>query len=173
MQNRGFVEGYMPMQMLAEMALIVGLLVLVSYLLEKRYRITINKLFQAVGLLSVAVLYLKYRVTMPFSTLAIYTTTIAIGIFVWVSSTEASWKSFRDPILAVMDGSTRATRVIRALAVITLPLLIGILGFNIMWGPVDAYNAPITNFLRIYHSAPPPSITVYPPEHFVKDRSEK
>ena|SRR3989442_47134 len=171
MENRGFVEGYMPIQMIVEMALIVGSLIFATYFLEKRYRVTINKLFQAVGLLSVAILYLKYRVypPMPFSTLAMYTTIIAIGIFVWVSSTKELWKSFCGPIFQVMDGTTRITRWIRVFALILLPLLVGILGFYI-WKP-DAIETPVE--LRTHFPAPPASITVYPPEHFVKDRSEK
>jgi len=171
MESRGFIEGYMPVQMLAELAILVGSLIFATYLLEKRYRITINKFFQATGLLILAVAYLKYRVypPMPFSTLAIYTVTIAIGIFLWVSANEKSWREFCSPIFAVTDGTTRTTRRIRFFALILLPILIGILGFNI-WKP-DKIETPVE--LRTYHPAPPASFKVYSPEDFAKDRSGK
>src|SRR5437867_4044661 len=129
MSSIPFIEGFAPIQLLLEMAVLVGAFVLISHYLEKR-GIKGNKLFQATGLLALAFAYLKYRVypPMPFSTLAIYITTIAIGIFVWVSSTEGYWKSFSEPILAVMDGKTRTARLIRVIALVLLPVLVGILG---------------------------------------------
>jgi hypothetical protein len=106
---------------------------------------------------------------MPFSVLAIYTTIIGIGIFLWVSATENYWESFCKPIFVVMDGTTRSARVFRALVLILLPILVGVLGFNSL--KPDPIETPLQ--FRAYHPAPPPSITVYPPEHFIKDRSGK
>ena len=170
MESLPFIEGLAPIQLLLEMAILMGTFVLLSHYPQKR-GIKANKLFQATGVLVLAIAYLKFRVypPMPFSTLAIYSVTIAIGIFVWVSSTESFWKSFREPILAVMDGKTRAARLMRALALILLPILVGILGFLSFKPP--AIETPVE--LRTYNPAPPVSITVYPPEHFVKGRSEK
>ena len=155
-----FLEGFMPMQMLVEMALITGLFGLLAHISKKRLRL--SKFSQAIGLLAVAILYLKYRVSppMPFSILAMYTTIIAIGIFVWVSATPANWKSFCGPILAVMGGATPTDRIIRSLALFLLPLLVGIWSFNTFKPP--AIEGPIE--LRTYHPAPPASIIVFPPE---------
>jgi hypothetical protein len=157
MQSLEFVEGYMPMQMLAEMAVLLGALIFISHCFEKK-GVKINKLFQATGLQVLAMAYLKYRVypPMPFSTFAMYTTTIAIGIFVWVSATEESWQDFRKPILAVLDGTTRSTRVIRMLVLVLLPILIGVIAFT-MFKPV--IYEPIE--LRVHYPAPPRSVTVH------------
>src|SRR5437870_8112794 len=135
-----FLEGFMPMQMLVEMALITGLFVLLAHISQKRFRF--SKFSQAISLLAIAILYLKYRVSppMPFSILAMYTTIIAIGIFVWVSATPDNWKSFHRPVVAVMDGATPTNRIIRSLALFLLPILVGIWVFNIFKPP--AIEAP-------------------------------
>jgi len=148
--------------MLVEITCIVALFIFIAYLVEKRARIKVNKLFQATTLLALAIVYLRYRVwpAMPFSVLAMYTTIIAIGIFVWVSSTQESWRSFYSPIIAVIEGATRPARIVRIVAIVLLPTLVGILGFN-TFKPPDI-EAPLQ--FRSYHSAPPVSIIVYPPE---------
>jgi lysylphosphatidylglycerol synthetase-like protein (DUF2156 family) len=152
-----FLEGFMPMQMLVEMALITGLFGLLAHISKKRFRF--SKFSQAIGLLAVAILYLKYRVSppMPFSVLAMYTTIIAIGIFVWVSATEASWKEFYLPVIAVLEGNSHKARMVRGLALVILPILVGLLAFN-TWKPEDI-ETPLQ--LRMYHPAPPSHITVH------------
>jgi hypothetical protein len=155
--NGYFFEGFAPVQMLVEIALITGSLILLSYLLRRSFRP--NKFIQATGLLVLAVAYMKYRVypPMPFTVLATYTTIIGIGIFVWVSATSAYWQSFCWPIFAVMDGSTPVTRVARTLVLFLLPVLVGVLGFN-------TFNSPAIQEqieLRTYNPAPPSSIEVH------------
>ncbi|HEY3196459.1 MAG TPA: hypothetical protein VGJ57_00475 [Nitrospirales bacterium] len=163
--NGYFFEGFAPVQMLVEMALITGAFILFSHLLRRCF--CPNKFFQGTGLLLVAIAYLKYRVypPMPFSVLAIYTTIIASGIFVWVSATERSWKDFCQPILGVLDGDTLRTRIFRAMIVLALPCLVaGITYYSIRWNYVkDDADAELTG-LRTVMPAPPKSITVYPPE---------
>jgi hypothetical protein len=169
-----FLNGFAPIQMLVEMALITGAFILLSHLLKRWFHL--NKFFQATGLLIVAVAYLRYRVypPLPFSVLAINTTLIAIGIFLWVSSTEKSWKEFRQPILDVLDGSTLQRRIIRTVVVIFLPCLVaGLTYYSITSNYVKDDADPELTGLRTVMPAPPQSITVYPPEHFVKDGPEK
>src|SRR2546425_7737747 len=60
-----------------------------------------------------------------------------IGIFMWVSSTEASWQDFRKPCIAVVDAKTPTTRIIRAVSVVLLPFLVGFLGYNSMKPSTD------------------------------------
>lgn len=160
-----FLNGFAPIQMLVEMACIVALFIFIGYIAEKYMRIKMNKFFQATALLGAAMLYLKYRVSppLPFSILAMYMTIIASGIFVWVSATPHYWKNFCGLILQVIDANTPTTRTIRASALVLLPLLVAVLGFNSL--KPDAIEAPVQ--LRMYHPAPPPVILVYPPERFV------
>ena len=51
------IEGFMPIQMLAEMGIVALLFVGSAYLLEKRLRIKINKLAQASALFISSLLY--------------------------------------------------------------------------------------------------------------------
>jgi hypothetical protein len=79
-----------------------------------------------------------------------------IGIFMWVSSTEASWQDFRKPFIAVVDAKTPTTQIIRAVSVVLLPFLVGFLGWNNMKPSIDE---PIE--LRTVHPAPPASTKVH------------
>ena len=151
------VEGYMPIQMLAEMGGFALLFIGAFYFLGKK-GIKVNKLAQATGLFLFSVIYFTYRIypPIPFSVRAIYGAMTLIGIFMWVSSTEESWKDFRKPIIAVADATTATTRMIRAVIVVLLPFLVGFLGYNSMKPNVDE---PIE--LRTVHPAPPASTKVH------------
>jgi len=153
-----FVEGYMPMQMLGEVGLQIVLFIYLFYLLDKKMGIKVNKLAQATSLFIYSFLYFRYRIypPLPFSVIAIYETNVLIGIFMWVSSTETSWQDFRRPLIAVADGLTPTTRIIRAVSVVLLPFLVGFLGWNNMKPSIDE---PIE--LRTVHPAPPASTKVH------------
>lgn len=152
------VEGYMPMQMLIEMGGFAILFIWAFYILDKKMGIKVNKLAQATGLFLFSIIYFTYRIypPIPFSVRAIYATMTLIGIFMWVSSTEESWKDFRKPIIAVADATTATTRMIRAVIVVLLPFLVGFLSYNSMKPNVDE---PIE--LRTVHPAPPASTKVH------------
>src|SRR5437870_7496668 len=152
------VEGYMPMQMLGEMVGLAILFIWSFYLLDKKMGIKVNTLAQATGLFLFSIIYFRYRIypPIPFSVRAIYATMTLIGIFMWVSSTEASWLDFRKPCIAVVDAKTPTTRIIRAVSVVLLPFLVGFLGYNSMKPSTDE---PIE--LRTVHPAPPASTKVH------------
>jgi hypothetical protein len=152
------VEGYMPMQMLIEMGGFAILCIWAFYLLDKKMGVKVNKLAQATGLFLFSIIYFTYRIypPIPFSVRAIYGIMTLIGIFMWVSSTEESWKDFRKPIIAVADATTATTRMIRAVVVVLLPFLVGFLSYNSMKPNVDE---PIE--LRTVHPAPPASTKVH------------
>lgn len=151
------VEGYMPMQMLIEMGAFALLFIGIFHLLGKQ-EIKINKLLQGTLLFIFSILYFNYRIypPIPFSVQAIYATMTLIGIFMWVSSTEEGWQDCRRPILAVADAQTRMTWLIRILVLITMPFLVGLMGYNTMKPSVDE---PIE--LRTVHPAPPASTKVH------------
>src|SRR5437879_7762494 len=124
-----FVEGYMPMQMLGEVGLQIVLFIYLFYLLDKKMGIKVNKLAQATSLFIYSFLYFRYRIypPLPFSVIAIYETNVLIGLFMWVSSTETSWQDFRTPLIEVADGKTPTTSIIRAVSVVLLPFIVGLL----------------------------------------------
>src|SRR2546428_9820264 len=152
------VEGYMPIQMLGEMGGLALLFIWSFYLLDKKMGIKVNKLAQAAGLFIFSVLYFRYRIypPIPFSVRAIYATMTLIGIFMWISSTEAAWQDFRRPIIAVADATSGFPKVLKIVIVILLPFLVGFMGFNSMKPSADE---PIE--LRTVHPAPPASTKVH------------
>ena len=93
MTSLKLVEGYMPMQMLFELALCVGVFALVSYLLNKS-GLGIPRLWQGMGFVAFILLYLKYRIypPIPFSVRAMYGTVTMIAVFMWMSSNEEDWR---------------------------------------------------------------------------------
>ncbi|MEK6618869.1 MAG: cytochrome c, partial [Nitrospirota bacterium] len=70
-QTIKLVEGYMPMQLLAELAFFVGVFALMSYLLKKN-GLGIPRFWQGISFWIFIILYLKYRIypPIPFSVLA-------------------------------------------------------------------------------------------------------
>src|SRR6266496_5342132 len=151
------VEGYMPIQMLGEMGGFALLFIGAFHYLGKA-GIKVNKLAQATGLFLFSIIYFRYRIypPIPFSVRAIYATMTLIGIFMWVSSTEESWKDFRRPIIKVADATSGGTKFLKIAIVILLPILVGWLSFNSMKPNVDE---PIE--LRTVHPAPPASTKVH------------
>jgi hypothetical protein len=168
MSGLPFIEGFMPIQMLAEMGILALLFIGIFYLLEKKLAIKANKLAQAIALYIFSLLYFNFRVypPMPFSVRAIYAVLVLLGIFMWVSSTEESWKDFRRPILAVLDGETAATRGVRAVFVVLLPFLVWLLGWNSLTFHVQE---PIE--LRTVNPAPPASTNVHGKTYMLQSTS--
>jgi len=159
------VDGLMPIQPFLELAAIFGVLTLGAFLLEQRgYRL--NKLFQATAAFAIVYWYLKYRLypPLPFKTFVTCLAVASLGIWGWVSSNETYWRDFCRPLFAMMDGNTRPTRTIRAMAVIVLPILIGLWFYTVLLPPDPSTNGPID--LRTYHPAPPSEITIYSPDDF-------
>ncbi len=162
MTSLPLIQGFMPLQALVEIALLLGLCSAIAYVLE-RNGLKLNKLFQVGVLFSLLILYWVVRIypPLPFSILAIYITGIALGIFGWVSSNEKFWKDFKKPILATLDGVNRPARIARGILVIAIPVAVGLLIFQSM---LFVVNEPVE--LRVYHPAPPATITVDNPKNF-------
>ncbi|TAJ32203.1 MAG: cytochrome c [Nitrospirae bacterium] len=157
MTSLKLVEGFMPMQMLFELALCVALFALTSHLLGKGGK-AMPRFWQGILFWTFIVLYLKYRVypPIPFSVRAMYGTVSLIAVFMWVSSNEEDWKKFKQPIMNVLDANTGFHKALRTMFLIALPI--------ILWG--FSYNSFLPNLdepveLRTVHPAPPASTKVH------------
>ncbi len=151
------VEGYMPMQMLFELACYVAGFTALSYLLNAA-GMGMPRFWQGILMWAFVLLYLKFRVypPIPFSVRAMYGTVSLVAIFMWMSSNEEDWRKFKSPIMNVLDGITPFHKGLRSFYLVLLPILIG--GF--------AYNSFLPNLdepieLRTVHPAPPASTKVH------------
>lgn len=151
------VEGYMPMQVLAELAFCVAVFTCLSYLLAKS-GLAMPRFWQGVLFWTFIVLYLKFRIypPIPFSVRALYGTVALVAVFLWMSASEEDWRKFRQPILNVLDAQTPTHRWLRTFYLIAIP--IGLWGF--------AYNSFLPSLdepieLRTVHPAPPASTKVH------------
>ncbi len=151
------VEGYMPMQMISELAGSILVFALVNWALN-RSGMGIPKFWAGVGVWIYIQLYLKYRIypPIPFSVRAIYGTVSACGIFMWVSGSEGEWQEFKRPVLNVMDGISGFHRGMRTVALIVIPLALGGFAYNSF---LPSFEEPIE--LRTVHPAPPATTKVH------------
>src|SRR6185503_7629233 len=118
------VEGYMPMQMLSELAIFVAGFTGLSYMMSSM-GMAIPRFWQGIGFWVFILMYLKYRVypPIPFSVRAMYGS---------VSANEEDWKKFKQPILNVLDAQSGGNKLLRYGYLILLPLLIGGFSYNAM-----------------------------------------
>ena len=151
------VEGYMPMQMLFELAFFVGVFAVISFLLNKS-GLPFPRFWQGIAFIAFILMYLKYRVypPIPFSVRAMYGTVTIVGVFMWMSGNEEDWRKFKQPILNVLDAGTRFHKTLRTGYLIGIPIL--------LWG--FSYNSFLPNLdepieLRTVHPAPPASTKVH------------
>jgi mono/diheme cytochrome c family protein len=100
----------------------------------------------------------------PGSVMLQYLLTVALGVLVWVSENELRWKAFKRPVLEAMILPER--RVVRTLALVALPLLVGFATWDSVRPKVSAPAG-----LRSVHPAPPSQIT-FRGEPMVLDRLE-
>ncbi|MGH7255534.1 MAG: c-type cytochrome [Nitrospirales bacterium] len=151
------IEGYMPMQMLFELGICVGIFALVSHLL-KRGGVGIPRFWQGIAFWVFIVLYLKYRIypPIPFSVRAIYGTVAAVGVFMWVSASEEDWRAFKQPIVNILDAKTPLYKGLRTFWLIAIPIGMWGFAFNSM---LPSLEEPIE--LRTVHPAPPASTKVH------------
>lgn len=112
-----------------------------------------SKFFQAVILLVVIFLFLKFgiRPPIPGSLVTLFMAIACFAIFIFVSSDEDSWKDFTRPILSTLADDDKAKR--RLIVFILFPLLVGYITYSRL---TQAVEAPAE--LRIIHPAPPSSI---------------
>lgn len=156
-QTVKLVEGYMPMQLLAELTLSVAAFAMISHLLS-RAGFNFPRFWQGILFLCFILAYLKYRIypPIPFSVRAMYGTVSAVAIFMWVSSNQEDWEKFKRPILNVMDGVSGFHKMLRVGYLLAIPLL--------LWG--FAYNSIMPSTaepieLRTVHPAPPATTKVH------------
>jgi len=157
MTSLKLVEGFMPMQMLFELAFCVAVFAGLSYLLS-RTGLEMPRFWQGILFWVFILLYLKYRIypPIPFSVRAMYGTVSLIAVFMWVSSNESDWRKFKQPIMNVLDAVTPFHKALRFAWLVALPI--------IFWG--FSYSSFLPNLdepieLRTVHPAPPASTKVH------------
>jgi hypothetical protein len=157
MTSLKLVEGYMPMQMLFELAFCVAVFAGISYLLSKS-GVQLPRFWQGILFWVFILMYLKYRIypPIPFSVRAMYGTVSLIAVFMWMSSNEDDWRKFKQPIMNVMDGITPFHRILRVAYLVALPFVFWAFSYNSFLPNLDE---PIE--LRTVHPAPPASTKVH------------
>jgi len=156
--------GMMPVQLLIVLAVVFFAFVGGQFLLKKIGR-PVPALGQAVMIWLAAYAILRWIVQppLPSSLISIYMGLVTVVVFLLISSREASWHEIKRTLLDMLLGTNRRHRIARTAIVIVLPLLTGVLTYQLV---NPATEAPVE--LRASHAAPPASITVYPPEYFMK-----
>jgi|SRR5579863_9228316 len=132
--------------------------VLVAWIIKEKLHIRIPKIAQGVIVWGLAYILLRVilQPPIPFTLLAMYMGVITIGIFLYVSITEPSWKEFISPIYLMLAEDSPRWKMTRYLSFVALPLVIGGLVYNKV---VPKFDEPIE--LRVVHPAPPASIQVH------------
>ena len=107
MTTFGFIEGFMPLQFLVELAALLVLLGGASWLSE-RAGWKVGRFTKAVTVFGVVFLWITYRIypPVPWTVRLTYLTVTLAAILLWVSSSEAYWQEFRRPIIAMLDAQT-------------------------------------------------------------------
>jgi hypothetical protein len=156
------VEGYMPMQMIAELTLFVAGFTGLSYILNSM-GLGLPRFWQGLLFWVFVLLYLKYRIypPIPFSVRAMYGTVSLVAILMWMSSNEEDWKKFRQPILNVLDGITPFHKGLRTFFLVAIPVALWGYSYQsfIPQGAGSDVEEPIE--LRTVHPAPPASTKVH------------
>ena len=160
-----WLVGFMPVQLLLVLVVTFFAFIVGQHLLKRSGK-PVPAFGQAVLIWLAAYGILKWVVwpPLPSSLLVIYMVLITVVVFLLISSTNRSWNPFKLTILNTLTGETRGYRIMRAATVLLIPIVAGIMTYHIVKPP--DIEAPLE--LRAYHPAPPQSITVYPPEYFMK-----
>lgn len=147
----------MPIQLLVVLAAAFAIFVAGNYFLTKRFGRGVPKFGQAILIWLAAYFILKFIITppIPVSLLYTYMGLITIVLFLLVSSTEAAWKEFREPIVKTLSGETPAYRGARLAAFVAVPLVFGFGTYDFL---KPKFEEPIE--LRTVHPAPPQSVKV-------------
>jgi hypothetical protein len=145
------IEGYMPVQVIAELTLFVAGFTGLSYMMAAM-GMAFPRFWQGILFWVFILLYLKFRIypPIPFSVRAMYGTVSLVAVFMWVSANEEDWNKFKRPIMNVLDAKTGGTKALRIGYLFIIPILIGGFSYNAM---VPKSEEPIE--LRTVHPAPP------------------
>jgi mono/diheme cytochrome c family protein len=148
--------GYMPVQMLIHLTVMMAVYVGANYFLKKIGK-GIPAFPQAILIWLGTYAYFKFAVLPPLPSTLLYTFMglVTIVIFLFVSSTEQGWTDFKRPILSTIMAVNPMYKNVRRFSFVVLPLLIGYGTYDFN---VPKFDEPID--LRTVHPAPPASTTV-------------
>jgi lysylphosphatidylglycerol synthetase-like protein (DUF2156 family) len=152
-----WISGAMPVQLLVVLAITFLVVVAVQALL-KRIGAPITPFWQVIGFWLLAYALFKWAITppIPSSLLVTYMGLITVALFVWVSAIEQTWGEYKRYVLDTLTGASVHHRVMRAVAVVTLPVIAGAVTYLSIAPATISEPAE----LRINHPAPPRTITV-------------
>jgi hypothetical protein len=131
MTTFGFIEGFMPLQFLIELAGMLFILSSASWFLARAGWI-VGRLTKAVIIFSVVFVWLTYRIypPVPWSVRVTYLGVTLLAILLWASSSEAYWQEVRGPIIKLLDAETASMKIIRVIIFALIPSLAASLTWN-------------------------------------------
>jgi lipid-A-disaccharide synthase-like uncharacterized protein len=153
-----WIHGAMPVQLLLVLTAAFVIYVVGNYLLKKQFGKGVPAFWQAILIVLGAYFILKYVITPPIPVSLLYTFMglIIIVVFLFISSTEAAWREFREPIGKTIGGETPVYRGVRTATFVALPLVFGFGTYDFL---KPKFEEPIE--LRTVHPAPPQSTKVH------------
>jgi hypothetical protein len=152
-----WISGAMPVQLLVVLA-VTFLVVVASQAMLKRIGTPITPFWQVISVWLLAYALFKWAITppIPSNLLTTYMGLITAVLFVWISATEQTWGEFKRYVLDTLTGASLHHRVLRAVVVVTLPVIAGAATYNAV--APTTISEPVE--LRINHPSPPRTITV-------------
>lgn len=152
-----WVHGMMPIQFILFLVITMVAFVVGSHFLRKAGR-PVPMFLQAILIWIAAYSIFKFVMYPPIPVSLLYTFMglITIVLFIFVSSTEASWTEFKRPIVNTLMAETPIYKGIRTVSLVALPAFIG---YTTYANLAPKFEEPIE--LRVVHPAPPASTTVH------------
>lgn len=146
-----------PVQFLGYLILAMAVFVAANFALRRAGK-PVPMFAQAILIWITAYSFFKFILfpPLPISLMYTFMGLITIVLFIFVSSTEASWTEFKRPILNTLMAETPTYKSVRTVSVVALPILIGYTTYGIL---APNFEEPIE--LRTVHPAPPASTTVH------------
>ena len=152
-----WIPGAMPVQLLV-LFVVAFLIVVATQSLLKRIGAPVTPFWQVIGLWLLAFALFKWVIwpPIPSSLFATYMGLVTVVLFAWISATERTWGEFKRYILDMLTGATLRHRLLRAVVVAGLPIMAAVTTYSYVSPP--EITEPLE--LRVYHPAPPRTITV-------------
>jgi predicted secreted protein len=155
----------MPVQLLLVLAVAFFVFIVGQYFLKKIGRpLPVMAQAALIWFTAYAIFKIVVQPPLPSSLITIYMGLLTVVVFILISSTNRSWDEFKQAILDTLTGATGGYRLLRAVVVVLIPVLTGLGTYNYIVPSIT--DEPVE--LRNQHTTPPASITVFPPEYFMK-----
>jgi hypothetical protein len=153
-----WIPGAMPIELILIEILTLICFLMFNLLLKKILGKGVSQFFQGTLLVLAAYSIFKYVLFPPIPSALLYTYMglIILGVFLFLSSQDNSWKEFKEPIINTLEGKTNVLKRMRMATFVILPVLMGLGTYSFM---KPTFQEPIE--LRTHHPAPPAKIEVH------------